>query len=211
MVLAAGVGHRMRPLSELMPKPALPVLNRPMIAHTLEHLAAHGVQRAVINAHHLSEILELTVTRWAPKGLTVTFSRESKILGTAGGIRKASRHFKGEPFFVANADSLSDADLTAAAAAHAASGHAATMIVRPHDERYRPVQVSASDEIVGIGNRSWGGDPSTPRTFSLTLESRSLRSLADITASRWRSFWMCRKSSAGSAIVSDPIGTSVRM
>jgi NDP-sugar pyrophosphorylase family protein len=175
MVLSAGLGIRMRPLTTHFPKPALPVMNRPLVAHVLHHLAAHGVTAAVINVHAMPDKLEEAVMRAAPSEIEVTFSRESTILGTAGGLKKAARHFGSGTFYLVNSDSLSDADLTAAAAAHAASGRAATMIVRSHDpaDGYRPVHVASQDagggpiaRLTGIGGRSWGARPGSPRTFT---------------------------------------------
>ena len=119
MVLAAGLGIRMRPLTALAPKPVLPVLDRPLIAHVLEHLVAHGVSFAIINSHHMPERIEEAVMSSKPASLEVGFSRESAILGTAGGLKKAAKHFEGAPFYLVNSDSLTDADLTSAAAAHA--------------------------------------------------------------------------------------------
>jgi NDP-sugar pyrophosphorylase family protein len=172
MVLAAGLGIRMRPLTALAPKPALPVLNRPLIAHALEHLVAHGVSLAVINSHHMSERIEEAVMGSRPDQLEVRFSNESAILGTAGGLKRAAKHFQGEPFYLVNSDSLTDADLTAAAAAHAASGRAATLIVMSHDpaSEYRPVAVAASGgpngRVVGIAGRRWGREDAVQRTFT---------------------------------------------
>ena len=74
MVLAAGLGTRMAPLSALLPKPALPVLNRPLIAYTLTRLNAHGVTHAVVNTHHIPDRLKQAVETWAPDGLEVTWS-----------------------------------------------------------------------------------------------------------------------------------------
>ncbi len=171
MVLAAGLGTRMAPLTRLRPKPALPVLNKPLIAHTLDHLAAHGVTRAVINTHAMPDRIEEAVGRWCPEGLRVVFSHEKEILGTAGGLRRAARHFPDEPLYMVNSDSLSDVDLRAAADAHAASGRRATMVVRPHEEGtpYRPV-ITGPDQggtapLLGFTGR---GDaaPGTPRTFT---------------------------------------------
>lgn len=170
MVLAAGLGVRMRPLTSERPKPALPVLNRPLIAFVLEHLAAHGVTLAVVNSHHLPEILEREAGRWAPPGMRVRFSRECTILGTAGGLKKAQGQLEPGPLYLYNSDSLTEADLTAAAAAHAASGRLATMVVRPHDPTagYKPVGVasgSPTGRVASIAGRRWDGEPSEPRTF----------------------------------------------
>jgi mannose-1-phosphate guanylyltransferase len=158
----------MQPLTSLAPKPALPVLNRPFIAHVLEHLAGHGVELAVINSFHRPDLLQSAAERFAPPGMRILFSRESTLLGTAGGLRKAARHFRKGTFYLVNADSLSDADLSAAASAHAASGRLATLIVRSHDPAagYRPLHVSRTGRVAGLAGRSWGRARVSPRTFT---------------------------------------------
>jgi len=164
----------MRPLTLLKPKPVLPVLHKPLIAHSLEHLAAHGVELAVVNSHHLPVELERLVERWAPEGLEVRFSRETELLGTAGGLRKAAEHLGGERIYLVNSDSLTDADLGAAVEAHDRSGRSATMLVMAHDPAsgYRPVHVSddgaRTGRVSAIAGREWGARPApaaTPRTF----------------------------------------------
>ena len=172
MVLAAGLGTRMRPLTLHSPKPALPVLNRPLIGHLLEHLAAHGVTMAVINTHHMSDQLEEAVEASRPAALTVHFSHEPGILGTAGGLRKAAKRFEGEPLYLVNSDSLTDADLTAAAAAHEQSGRKATMVVKAHEpgSEYRPIGVAIGEaptaRVIGIAGKRWGREDVAHRTFT---------------------------------------------
>ena len=195
MVLAAGLGIRMKPLSTLIPKPALPVLNRPIIAHLLEHLSSHGVTRVVVNLHHRSEEMEQAVTRHLPAGLDVTFSREGTILGTAGGLKKAGRHFLEGAFYLVNSDSLTGADLTAAATDHAASGRAATLITMRHDPSsgYRAIGVAqggvaqggvapgglSTARVTAVGGRRWGGGEPELRTFTgvHVLEPRVLEEI----------------------------------
>src|SRR5262245_22668947 len=140
MVLAAGKGERMRPLSLLRAKPALPVLNRPLLLWTLERLARHGVTEVVINLHHLPESVVAAVGR-RPFGLAVSYSREVRILGTGGGPRQARDFFGREPFLLVNGDCVFDFDLTRLVRRHAASGAAATLALKPNpDPRvYGPV------------------------------------------------------------------------
>lgn len=172
MVLAAGLGMRMRPLTLHTPKPALPVLNRPLIGHLLDHLAAHGVTMVVINTHHMSDELEESVEASRPAVMTVHFSHEPGILGTAGGLRKAARHFEGEPLYLVNSDSLTEADLTLAAAAHEESGRKATMVVKTHDpaSEYRPVGVAIDESptarVIAIAGKRWGREDAAHRTFT---------------------------------------------
>ncbi len=102
MILAAGEGRRLRPLTDHTPKPLIQVGGKVMLDHALDQLAAVGVTRCVINTHHLADQIQAHV-----KGRTnpeVIISHETKLLNTGGGIMKALPHFEGEPFFVLNAD-----------------------------------------------------------------------------------------------------------
>ena len=102
MVLAAGRGDRMRPLTDTTPKPMIPVQKRPMIDLVLDRLATSGVEDAVVNLHHLGGIIEAHLkTRSRPR---VVFSPEDSLLDTGGGVRRALDHFQGAPFFAVNGD-----------------------------------------------------------------------------------------------------------
>ncbi len=119
MILAAGLGERMWPLTEGRAKPSLPLLNRPIIAFTLEHLARNGVKEAVINLHYQPESIRGIVGDGRKLGLKVHYSEEPIILGTAGGLKKAEPLLKDSgTFLMINSDSLSDCDLAAAAGDH---------------------------------------------------------------------------------------------
>lgn len=132
MVLAAGHGLRMRPLTLLRAKPALPVLNRPLLQWTLELLRRHGVTDVVINLHHLPATLRKAVGDGRAFGLRVSYSFEKKLLGTAGGPRKVRRFFGDEPFFLVNGDVLFDFDLTEIMRRHVASRARATLALKAH-------------------------------------------------------------------------------
>ena len=129
MILAAGFGTRLRPFTEEIPKPLLPVANRPMIDYTLSLLEESGVGEVIINGHHLVDRLEEGVRRLRRSGMEVHFSRERKILGTAGGPKKAEPFFRNETFILANSDFLIDIDLSAVVDFHRRSGAAATMVL----------------------------------------------------------------------------------
>lgn len=104
LVLAAGFGTRFRPATLTTPKPLLPFLGRPILHHLFDHLLAHGVDRLVVNAHHLAGRLEEALGA-SYRGVPVAVSREAEILGTAGGIRCAfARGLLGGSFLVANGD-----------------------------------------------------------------------------------------------------------
>src|SRR5438045_3544442 len=99
MVLCAGLGTRLRPLASELPKPLVPVLDRPLVGYTLAHLARAGVTEVVANAHHLPELLERGfVAEAGLHGLRATVLREPVLLGTGGGIRNALGVLGGEPF-----------------------------------------------------------------------------------------------------------------
>ena len=131
----------MRPLSLLRAKPALPVLNRPLLHWTLEALARHGVAEVVINLHHLPETVVAAVGAGEPFGLRVSYSREGRILGTGGGPRKVRAFFGDQPFLLVNGDCFFDFDLSRLLSRHRASGALATLALKPNpDPRvYGPV------------------------------------------------------------------------
>lgn len=141
MVLAAGLGLRMRPLTLLKAKPALPVLNRPLIQWTLDLLAHHGVTEVVINLHHLPRTLVQAVGDGRAFGLEVAWSREPRILGTGGGPRKVRDFFGEEPFFLVNGDVVFDFDLTDLLRRHRAAGARATLalVANPEPRRYSSI------------------------------------------------------------------------
>lgn len=104
MVLAAGLGERMRPLTNKTPKPMLKVAGCPLVDHALDRLEDAGVERAVVNTFYLADILEEHLAgRPSPY---ITISREEERLETGGGIQKALRHLGSGPFYVANGDAL---------------------------------------------------------------------------------------------------------
>lgn len=130
MILAAGEGTRLRPLTAALPKPLVPVLNRPMIHHALDALRAAGVTDAIANAWYLADTLVGRLGAGPPEGPRLRWSVEPELLGTGGGLRHAAPFFDGcDDFLVFNGDVLALADLSAALAAHRASGAAATLVV----------------------------------------------------------------------------------
>ncbi|MEE4300027.1 MAG: nucleotidyltransferase family protein [Pseudomonadales bacterium] len=111
MILAAGRGERLRPLTDRVPKPLVPLAGRTLVDHHLERLAAIGIRRVVVNLHHLGEQIREHVLAHSPPRLTVHFSEEPELLETAGGIRSALPLLGDAPFLVVNGDVFSDFDL----------------------------------------------------------------------------------------------------
>ena len=119
MVLAAGEGRRLRPLTEKTPKALVPVGGIPVLERVLGLLRGAGVSAAVVNTFHLAEQVEKFL-RSKDFGLEVETSREKVLLDTGGGLKNAAKFFSGEtePFFLYNADVVSDVDLKELYAAH---------------------------------------------------------------------------------------------
>ena len=105
MILAAGLGTRMRPLTDTMPKPLVAVGGKPLINHVLDRLAMAGVETAVVNVHHFADQLEQHLKpRRTPK--IMISDERAAVLGTGGGTVKALPLLGGEPFFIVNSDTL---------------------------------------------------------------------------------------------------------
>ncbi|MEK9146094.1 MAG: nucleotidyltransferase family protein, partial [Elusimicrobiota bacterium] len=159
MLLAAGAGTRLRPLTDQTPKPMVPVVNRPVIGHVLDNLLKHGVEEVMINLHmHPEQVRGYCGdgSRWS---LKIRYSPEPKLLGTAGAIKKTESFFKDGPFFVMSGDGLSDIDLGAMSQFHRRRGSFATMAVKQVDARfdYGVTLMDAARRIVGFLEKpSWG-------------------------------------------------------
>lgn len=106
MLLAAGLGTRMRPLTEHTPKPLIEVAGKPLIAYALERLRAAGVRKVVMNVHWLADQLEAWARMQAPPPKIVVSDERAALLETGGGIRKALPLLGNAPFYVVNTDSI---------------------------------------------------------------------------------------------------------
>ncbi len=124
IILAAGRGERMRPLTDTIPKPLLAVGGKPLIVWHIEKLAAAGFLQVVINHAHLGALIEDALGAGARFGIAIAYSREDAALGTAGGIANALPLLGGAPFAAVNADVFSDYD-------YAQLAHAVERLARP--------------------------------------------------------------------------------
>jgi mannose-1-phosphate guanylyltransferase len=129
MVLAAGLGTRLRPLTYEMPKPMVPVLNRPIMDHILELLKRHRFEELIANLSYLPGQLRERFGDGSAYGVSLEWSFEEELLGTAGGVRNVREFFGDSPFLVMAADALTDVDLGALRAAHESNGGIATLTV----------------------------------------------------------------------------------
>ncbi|MBW1666623.1 MAG: NDP-sugar synthase [Deltaproteobacteria bacterium] len=147
MILAAGLGTRLRPLTNEKPKALIPVANQPVIARVIKYLKAHGVSEIVVNAHHHSKQIVNYLDAGKPFGVNIEVRVEREILGTGGGIKNTFGFWDSEPFVVVNADVLTDIDLSRAYAHHKASGALVTLIL--HDcEPFNQIHTEAATERI---------------------------------------------------------------
>ena len=196
MIVAAGLGTRMRPLTELLPKPALPVRGVPLIAYQLALLHRHGAREVAINAHHLPERLERAARSWCPEGMTLRFSRELELLGTGGGIRRMASFLReSDPSLVIGGDMLLDFDLGALAAWHERGGHAASLLLRedPRAERFGTIGVDREGRVRRIAARQdlGGEERAGVYAWANVLSPRIFESLPEREAfSHLDDWWM---------------------
>jgi NDP-sugar pyrophosphorylase family protein len=127
MVLAAGLGERMRPLTDHLPKPMLPIVNRPVMCYILEHLARHGFTEVIANLHYRGEDIVDYFGDGESCGVELTYTEETKLWGIAGGVRRCKDFFGEETFLVIGADDLTDMDLTVLVESHRRVGAMASI------------------------------------------------------------------------------------
>lgn len=127
MVLAAGAGTRLRPLTDTRPKPMLEVGGRPLVEHTVRQLAACGVQEMVMNLHHCPDAVRTHFGDGSRFGVRVTYSYEETLRGTAGSLVPVADQFLGEPFFLIYGDNLTTCDFRRLTEAHERGRGAATI------------------------------------------------------------------------------------
>ena len=155
LVLTAGLGTRLRPLTWLRAKPALPVAGVPLVTRILGWLAAAGAERVVLNLHHLPDTIRAAVADNPPPGLEIRYSHEDPVLGSAGGPARALPLLDATRALVVNGDTLTDVNPGAVVAAHGASGALVTMAVVPNREpfRYGGVIVEGDGAVSGFVRR----------------------------------------------------------
>ena len=154
MILCAGLGTRLRPLTDELPKPLVPVGDRPAVAHVADAIrgALPGV-RVVVNAHHRAEEL----ARWAePEGISVSAERE--LLGTAGGLAAAARHLGPADVLVWNGDISSALDPSRLLGAHRAEGAEATLAVAPRAAGEGNVGLDEAGRVVRLRGERFGAE-----------------------------------------------------
>ncbi|MGD9762219.1 MAG: NDP-sugar synthase [Candidatus Binatia bacterium] len=149
MILAAGFGSRLRPLTDRIPKPLVRVGGQPLIAYPLALLRAAGIGEVVINLHHRGEQIRAALGDGTAYGVSITYSEEDPILDTGGAIRHAEALLAGDRFVVLNSDMVMDLDLRPLIEAHIARGALATMVLRADRDaaRYGLIEIDAQQRI----------------------------------------------------------------
>lgn len=146
VLLAGGLGTRLRPLTYTRPKHLLPVANKPHIDHVLDHLAFHGIDDIVLTTSHLAEAFGDVVGRARSRGLQMSLTHEAEPLGTAGGLKHAERVLEDGTFLVFNADVLTTADLGDLLTFHEDNSAEATILLTPVDDPSRYGVVPTYDD-----------------------------------------------------------------
>lgn len=153
MLLAAGLGTRLRPLTEKTPKAMLPMDGHPLIAYGLGLLQHAGIRDIVINLHYLGDHIRDYCKDGSQWGLRIRYSEEPEILGSGGGLKRAAALMKGESFVAINADTLMDIDIRAVMAAHNPK-HAGLMTLIPISptDTYGRVARNANGHLAEFGS-----------------------------------------------------------
>src|SRR5512138_1456646 len=156
LVLTAGLGTRLRPLTSVRAKPAVPVAGEPIVRRIIRWLARQGADSLVLNLHHLPHTLTALVGDGGDLGVRVRYSWEQpEVLGSAGGPRRALPMIDGDTFFVINGDTMTDLDLEPMADAHQRSHSLVTMALVPNREphRYGGITLDVAGAFTGFARR----------------------------------------------------------
>ncbi len=213
MIQAAGLGSRLRPLTHLLPKAALPVRGVPLVACTLAWLHREGVREVVVNLFHLPEAIREAVEQERPRGLAVRFSPEPEPLGTGGAIRRAREFLAAsDPSLIVAGDMLLDLELGPALARHRERGDAVTLVLRDDHRaaRFGTIGLDGAGRVRRIARRlDLGGEVQRGLYPSVRLvAARALETLPDRDVFVDLDDWLAPRLRAGAddvrGIVLDP-------
>lgn len=156
MILAAGYGERLWPLTADRTKPALPVLGKPLVGYVAEYLVSFGIREVVVNLHHHPESVRRSLGDGSQFGVNLEYVYEPVILGTSGALDNARALLEGDTFVVINGKLITDIDLNAAFSEHREQKALATLVLRKNSEREQFSIVEVKDGLV----TRFGGMPS---------------------------------------------------
>jgi mannose-1-phosphate guanylyltransferase/phosphomannomutase len=149
MILAAGLGSRLRPLTSHLPKPLVPILNRPLLWYLIGQIKAAGIEEIALNLHYHGGQIRDWLGHGHQFGVDVTYSDEAHLLGSAGGVRRLRDFFGRDSALVIHGDILFDVDLAAVIQYHLSHSAQATLVLHPEHRRYDygKIRVNACGEI----------------------------------------------------------------
>jgi NDP-sugar pyrophosphorylase family protein len=169
MVLAAGLGTRLRPLTLDRPKALVEVAGRPLIAYNLLLLHHHGITDVVINLHHQGEALRAALGDGSRFGVRIRYSPEDPLLDTGGAIKNAEALLAADDFLVLNGDTIVDLPLDRLIAAHRTRAATATLVLRhdPEQARYGLIEIDGAERIRRfLGRPETAAEPLTAYMFA---------------------------------------------
>ncbi len=136
MILAAGFGTRLFPLTIDRTKPAIPFLGKPLVGYVAEYIARFGIRDIIVNLHHQPDSVKAALGDGTDFGVAITYTIEKPdILGTAGALANAREYLEDAPFLIVNGKIITDIDISAAMETHQQSGALATMVLKPNIKR----------------------------------------------------------------------------
>lgn len=153
MILAAGLGERMLPLTLHRAKPTLPLMYVPFIVHSIDYLRRFGIEGITVNLHHLPDSVTTILGDGSSFGVKIHYSREQEILGTAGGVKKVEEFLRSGTFVLMNSDFVSDIDLERAIEHHKDCGLLSTLVVmKPKSDGYSKLVIDDRMHVKAIGD-----------------------------------------------------------
>lgn len=171
VILAAGFGTRLWPLTEDRTKPAIPFINRPLITYSVEYLAGFGIRDIIVNLHHQPDSIRKALGDGSKAGVRIQYSYEETILGTSGALDRVRDSLIGDDFVVVNGKIVTDINLAEAIKAHRNGNAIATLVLRanPARERFSIVETDSNGRVSRFaGMPDPEGDPAAPAPLMFT-------------------------------------------
>ena len=181
MILSAGYGTRLWPLTEDRTKPALPILGKPLVGYVAEYLANFGCREVIVNLHHRPESVRNALGDGSRFGVSLTYVEEPTILGTSGALDNARHFLDHDTFVVINGKIITDIDLKAALETHRSTNALATLVLLPNPQRERFSIVEVDGGLVtGFGGMPDAGEEGRRGSRRQYQEGRELAQLSGL-------------------------------